>query len=53
MANQSASSVSTFLHYNFSQIISYLFLSIHLVMQKTDIDPNYRCKFKSKQIESH
>ena len=41
MANQSASSVSTFLHYNFGQIISYrLVLSIHLVMQKTDINPN-------------
>ena len=40
MANQSASSVSTFLHYNFSQIISYLVLSIHIVMHKTTIDPN-------------
>ena len=40
MANQSASSVSTFLHYNFSQISYRLVLSIHLVMQKTDINPN-------------
>ena len=40
MSNQTASSVSTFLHYNFSQISYRLVLSIHLVMHKTTIDPN-------------